>query len=151
MRQTNVINIVEFIVGILFALLVCSLAGCGHPKVVVAPEVHKEAKTDSTARADVVQKWDSVYVSHVEKIAGDTVLIRDTVFRYKTIDVVREVEKVVTHDVEVEKPYPVEVVKEVRVRNGYDKFTARGFWLLLLGVLLMITGRVAIWYIRSRR
>lgn len=151
MRYEVIKNVIGLSIGLIFALVVCAMSGCAHPKVVVAPEVHTETKTDSSVVADKVQKWDSVYVSHVERIVHDTLLVKDTLIKFKTIDVVREVEKVVTREVKVEKPYPVDVVKEVRVRSEYDKFMARGFWLLLLLGVLLIAGRVILWYVRQRR
>ena len=86
---------------------------------------------------------DSVYLSHYEKQRGDTILVRDTILKYKILhDIQTETLTEYVHD---SIPYPVEVVKEVRKRNGYDKFTSRGFWILVL----LLLGRVAWWVFKT--
>lgn len=86
--------------------------------------------TQTEVRVDSV--WNDRY--HTEYMKGDTIFIRDSVWRdrwhYET-----RVDSVIVRD---SIPYPVEVVKEVRVRNAYDRFTARGFWILLVSLLIAI-------------
>ena len=36
-------------------------------------------------------------------------------------------------------PYKVDVIKEVRKRNGYDRFTSWGFWILAFLILTRVT------------
>lgn len=120
---------------ILFLFLAILLVGCGHSRVVVAPEVRTEIKHDSIFIYDKLRDFDSTYVAHSERAHGDTILIRDTLVRYKTLYRDNVVEVSVENVKEVEKPYPVEVVKEVRKRNWYDRMTSAGFWILLSFVL----------------
>ena len=86
---------------------------------------------------------DSVYLSHVEKQKGDTIHVRDTIFKYRILhDTQVETKLEYVHD---SIPYQVEVVKEVRKRNGYDRFTSWGFWILIVLVLI----RVAWWVFKT--
>lgn len=89
---------------------------------------------------DTLRMRDTLQVERVrvERQQGDTIFITNTETRYETRwrDKVVEVEK--TDSI----PYPVEVVKEVHVRNWYDRATSGGFWTLLVCVLLSISWRV---------
>lgn len=93
---------------------------------------------------DTTQVVDSVYRDRVQYIytKGDTVFKTDSVFlyKYKYIDKVQEV------TVRDSVPYPVEVQVPVRVRNGYDKFTSWGFWLLFILILAFTAFKIAKWY-----
>lgn len=107
------------IATILFVILMaCS---CAQTKVVT--EYRDRYITKTELRVDSVwrDRW------HTEYMRGDTVYVRDSVWRDRwytdvRVDTVRVCDSI---------PYPVEVVKEVRVRNAYDRFTACGFWVLL--------------------
>lgn len=87
-------------------------------------------------RTDTIEmlKTDSIYIAHHVREKGDTILMRDTIFRYRVI-----------HDTETKMeyirdsiPYEVEVVREVRRRNGYDKFTSAFFWIFILAIFIRI-------------
>lgn len=101
--------------------------------------------TDST-RVHVETKYDSIWVDrwHVVKEKGDTIWLHDSIY----IEKWREKHTRDTICVRDSVPYEVRVVQEVRKRNGYDKFTARGFWLLLGILVLYIALRV---YVRFKR
>lgn len=101
--------------------------------------------TDST-RVHVETKYDSIWVDrwHVVKEKGDTIWLHDSIY----IEKWREKHTRDTICVRDSVPYEVQVVKEVRKRNGYDKFTARGFWVLLALLVLYIALRV---YVRFKR
>lgn len=108
--------------------------GCSATKVVPMPHLQ-----DST-RVHVEIKHDSIFVDrwHAVKEKGDTIWLRDSIYvekwREKYIcDTIRTYDSI---------PYKVEVIKEVRKRNGYDKFTARGFWILLAIFVLVVGLRV---------
>ena len=88
---------------------------------------------------DTISKTDSVYIAHYIREKGDTVFVTDTVFKFKYLDKVQIVQK--TDSV----PYPVEVVKEVHKRNGYDRFVSWGFWILVA----LILARVAWWAFKT--
>lgn len=128
---------------LLFAIIVL-LVGCGHSKVVVAPEKLTEVQHDSIFVYVESKDFDSTYVSHTERSQGDTILIRDTLIRFKTLYLDRMEERATEKSVEIEKPYAVEVVKEVRKRNWYDRMTSRGFWIFVLSLAVYI-------YLRIRR
>lgn len=112
---------------------ICLLAACNTQKVVTVTEYRDRVQTDT------LLKVDSIYVSHNVFIKGDTVRMTDTICQYRIIHDTRDV---FVHD---SVPYPVEVVREVRKRNGYDRFTSGGFWALL--ILLLI--RVAWWVFKT--
>ena len=91
---------------------------------------------------DTIVQHDSIYHSHVIREQGDTVFVTDTVLKYKFIDKTRDV---YVHD---SIPYQVEVQVPVRVRNGYDYFTAWGFWIAL--AILAVWIALRIWLARRR-
>lgn len=88
---------------------------------------------------DTITKVDSVYVSRFIRGKGDTVFVTDTLFKFKYLD---KVQLQYVHD---SVPYEVQVVKEVRKRNGYDKFVSWGFWILLV----LLLGRFAWWIFKT--
>lgn len=109
-------------------LFMCALlmSGCGHTKVVTVTEYRDRVTRDTVTRTD------SVYVARYVREKGDTVFVTDTLFKFKYLDKVRDV---YVHD---SVPYAVEVQVPVRVRNGYDRFTSWGFWILILLLLLRV-------------
>ncbi len=117
----------------LTVLLACILCACTQVRTVV--EVREHYVHDTT------QVVDSVWRDRVQYVMqrGDTVYKTDSVFvcKYK----IQERVQVVTSVDSV--PYPVEVVKEVRVRNGYDKFVSWGFWLMIFALILALGWRIA--------
>lgn len=126
-------SVLTYAIGAAFflALFLC-MTGC-KTQTVVVPEI-RELVTH-----DTISKTDSVYVAHYIREKGDTVFVTDTVLKFKYLDKVQIVQK--TDSV----PYAVEVVKEVRKRNGYDRFVSWGFWLLLS----LIFARVAWWAFKT--
>lgn len=88
---------------------------------------------------DTLTQVDSVYIARYVRERGDTVHIYDTILRFKYLDKVRDVH---VHD---SIPYEVTVQVPVHSRNGYDRFTSWGFWILLALILL----RVAWWLFKT--
>lgn len=126
---------------ILYAVLALMLAACAAPKTITVIEYRDRVQIDTvTVERDRV---DSTYQSHYLYHQGDTVHQVDTIYKYR----LKYVDKVQTQYVAVHDsiPYPVEVVKEVRRRNEYDRFTSLGFWLLALLILI----RVALWAFKT--
>lgn len=125
------------LVAITIAFLI-SMVSC-KSQAVVLPQ-----KQDSV-RIVTNTKYDSLFIDrwHVIKEKGDTIVIQDSIFiekwRWRT-----KVDSVIIRD---SIPYEVKVVKEVRKRNGYDKFTARGFWVLLALILIVVSLRI---YVRFK-
>lgn len=112
----------------LILALLFSVLGCSTQQTLAPPQTQEKTIYKEIERVDTVFQNVYKYVT----VKGDTVYERDSVliYRYKYItkrDTFVQVDSI---------PYPVEVTKEVRVRNGYDKFTARGFW-GFVGVLLL--------------
>lgn len=106
---------------------VCALfTSCRSQKVVTVTEYRDRVQRDT------LRKVDSVYVAHYLMQKGDTVWMTDTICQFRILHDTRDV---YVHD---SVPYPVEVVKEVRTRNAYDRFTARGFWLLCALIVLRV-------------
>lgn len=131
-------QVIRFFAVIAISLL---LASCASTRTITLTEYRDRVVTDTVTITDI--RVDSVYLSHYEKQRGDTILVRDTILKYKILhDIQTETLTEYVHD---SIPYPVEVVKEVRKRNGYDKFTSRGFWILAL----LLLGRVAWWAFKT--
>ena len=119
----------------IFSVILISLllASCAQTRTITVTEYRDRVQTDTVILTD------SVYVSRFIREKGDTVYVTDTLFRFKYIDKTRDV---YVHD---SVPYQVEVVKEVRKRNGYDRFTSWGFWIFILILII----RVAWWYFKT--
>ena len=131
-------QVIRFFAVIAISLL---LASCASTRTITLTEYRDRVVTDTVTLVDI--RVDSTYLSHYEKQRGDTILVRDTILKYKILhDIQTETLTEYVHD---SIPYPVEVVKEVRKRNGYDKFTSRGFWILVL----LLLGRVAWWAFKT--
>ena len=119
---------------ILYAVLALMLAACASPKTIAVTEYRDLVRFDTvTVERDRV---DSTYKAHYLYHQGDTVHQVDTIYKYR----IKYVDKMQTQYVTVHDsiPYKVEVVKEVRKRNGYDRFTSCGFWLLAFLILTRV-------------
>lgn len=122
---------------ILYVLLALTLVACSTPRTIAVTEYRDRVLTDTvTEYRDLV---DSTYKAHYVYILGDTVRITDTICQYR----LKYVDKVQTQYEYVHDsiPYQVEVVKEVRRRNTYDRATSVGFWFFILIIIM----RVAWW------
>lgn len=106
------------------------LSACAVPKVVTVTEYRDRTERDTVTLRDSVTRDRFVYIQ------GDTVHDIQVLERIKYRDRVQVIE---VHD---SIPYPVTVEVPVRVRNGYDYFTAYGFWILLAIVALAIVIRI---------
>lgn len=122
-----------------FAVILISvfLAACAQTKTVTVTEYRDRVVTDTVEKLRV----DSVYVSRWIKQKGDTIILHDTIFKYRVLHDTETVKEYVHDSI----PYPVEVVKEVRKRNGYDRFTSCGFWILAL----LLCARIAWWAFKT--
>ena len=116
-----------------FAVILISvfLAACAQTKTVTVTEYRDRVVTDTVEKLCV----DSVYVSRWIKQKGDTIILHDTIFKYRVLHDTETVKEYVHDSI----PYQVEVTKEVRKRNGYDRFTSCGFWILALLLCARIT------------
>lgn len=122
------------VTAIAMTVVFLSLQGCGtQAKVVTVTEYRDRVQRDTLTRTD------SVYIARYVREKGDTVFVTDTLFRFRYLDKARDV---YVHD---SVPYEVQVQVPVRVRNGYDRFTSWGFWILLLLLLL----RLAWWVVKK--
>lgn len=131
-------RVIRFFAVIAISLL---LAACAQTRTITVTEYRDRVVTDTVTLVDI--RVDSTYLSHYEKQRGDTILVRDTILKYKILhDIQTETLTEYVHD---SIPYPVEVVKEVHKRNGYDRFTSLGFWILVL----LLLGRVAWWVFKT--
>lgn len=124
-------------VGVLICLMLIVLAsGCKTVKTVVE---YREMQVH-----DTITQVDSVWQDrvHVEYMKGDTVVLRDSVYKYvyKTLDKVVEVTKVDS------VPYPVEVEVPVRYVPGYYHFTSWAFWIAIV-ILIMF---IFVWFVKRR-
>ena len=124
----------------LLIFVVLCFCGCKTLSPPILNTQRDSVHTRTELRVDTFwrDKW------HTEKIKGDTVFVHDSVYLEK-IKYRDRVDSVTVRD---SIPYPVEV--PVRVRNGYDKFTARGFWLYTATVFAVLIFFVVRWYIKRR-
>ena len=113
------------------------LAACAQTKTVTVTEYRDRVVTDTVEKLRV----DSVYVSRWIKQKGDTIILNDTIFKYRVLHDTETVKEYVHDSI----PYQVEVTKEVRKRNGYDRFTSCGFWILAL----LLCARIAWWAFKT--
>ena len=122
-----------------FAVILISvfLAACAQTKTVTVTEYRDRVVTDTVEKLRV----DSVYVSRWIKQKGDSIILHDTIFKYRVLHDTETVKEYVHDSI----PYKVEVVKEVRKRNGYDRFTSCGFWILAL----LLCARIAWWAFKT--
>lgn len=122
-----------------FAVILISvfLAACSQTKTVTVTEYRDRVVTDTLEKLRV----DSVYVSRWIKQRGDTIILHDTIFKYRVLHDTETVKEYVHDSI----PYQVEVTKEVRKRNGYDRFTSWGFWILAL----LLCARIAWWAFKT--
>lgn len=128
----------KFLILAVFLSFLC----CSTTKNFAPPETQEKTIYKEIERVDTV--FQNVYKYIYER--GDTVFVRDSVlvYRYKYVtkcDTFVQVDSI---------PYPVEVTKEVRVRNGYDRFTARGFWIYTAIVLAALIFLIVRWRIKKR-
>lgn len=123
--------VLKALVALGVVLLLFSLAGCRQVQTVV--EVREKYVHDTTEVHDSVFVWQDREVHR----QGDTVFatLTKVEYKYKYLDRVHEAQ---VHD---SVPYPVEVTKYVRQRNGYDRFTAAGFWVFVA----LIAIALAVW------
>ena len=122
-----------------FAVILISvfLAACAQTKTVTVTEYRDLVVTDTVEKLRV----DSVYVSRWIKQKGDTIILHDTIFKYRVLHDTETVKEYVHDSI----PYKVEVTKDVRKRNGYDRFTSWGFWILAL----LLCARIAWWAFKT--
>lgn len=126
---------------IIYAVLSLMLAACAAPKTITVTEYRDRLQIDTvTVERDRV---DSTYQAHYLYHHGDTVHQVDTIYKYR----IKYVDKMQTQYVTVHDsiPYKVEVVKDVRKRNGYDRFTSWGFWIFAI----LLFSRVAWWIFKK--
>lgn len=127
-------RVIRFFAVILISVL---LAACAQTKTVTVTEYSDRVVTDTVEKLRV----DSVYVSRWIKQKGDTIILHDTIFKYRVLNDTETVKEYVHDSI----PYQVEVTKEVRKRNGYDRFTSWGFWILAL----LLCARIAWWAFKT--
>ena len=124
-------RVIRFFAVIAISLL---LAACAQTRTITVTEYRDRVVTDTVTLVDI--RVVSTYLSHYEKQRGDTILVRDTILKYKILhDIQTETLTEYVHD---SIPYKVEVVKEVRKRNGYDRFTSWGFWIFIVLISLRV-------------
>ena len=127
-------RVIRFFAVILISVL---LAACAQTKTVTVTEYRDRVATDTVEMLRV----DSVYVSRWIKQKGDTIILHDTIFKYRVLHDTETVKEYVHDSI----PYQVEVTKEVRKRNGYDRFTSWGFWIFAL----LLCARIAWWAFKT--
>lgn len=122
-----------------FAVILISvfLSACAQTRTITVTEYRDRVVTDTVEKLRV----DSVYVSRWIKQKGDSIILHDTIFKYRVLHDTETVKEYVHDSI----PYQVEVTREVRKRNGYDRFTSWGFWILSL----LLCARIAWWAFKT--
>lgn len=120
------ITIFRIILADVLVALFLSFIGCKTLPPIIPQTQRDSTHTRIETRVDTFwrDRW------HTEKQRGDTIFIHDSIY-LENIKYRDRVDSIVVRD---SIPYPVEV--PVRVRNGYDKFTARGFW-VFIGIIFL--------------
>ena len=118
---------------IIFVVVILMTFGCARKPITLI-----EYRDKIVERNDTINTTDSIFVYRYEKQRNDTIFITDSVKVIKLSDKVKTEYINVTDSI----PYEVEVVKEVRKRNGYDKFTSAFFWIQLVGFILFIIYKI---------
>ena len=120
----------RFLFVVLCAIM---LAGC-KTQIVTVPQIRTEYVHDTVTE----HLTDSILQTRYVYMKADTVHDVQIVERIKWRD------KVQVQRVEIQDsiPYPVEVIKHVRVRNDYDRFVSWGFWILLALIAVAIAWRI---------
>lgn len=126
-----------FTAAALSFLALLLMTGCKGSQPAVVVQYRDRVHHDTIER----ERVDSVRVTRYVLMKGDTVHVIDTVEKYRNIWRDRMQVKYVHDSV----PYVQEVQVPVRMRNGYDRFTSGGFWLLLLLLAL----RIAWWVVKK--
>ena len=122
---------------VFFLAFVLLLTCCQSPRVVTVTEYRDRVQHDTIER----ERVDSVRVVRYVREKGDTLHVIDTVEKYRNL----WRDRVQVQYVRDSVPYKVEVQVPVRTRNGYDRFTSWGFWILLLLTL----ARIAWWAVKK--
>lgn len=123
------------IVFYLIALLL--LTGCKGSQPAVVVQYRDRVQHDTIER----ERVDSVRVVRYVREKGDTVHVIDTVEKFRNV----WRDRVQVEYVRDSVPYVQEVQVPVRTRNGYDRFTSWGFWVLFLLLVL----RIAWWFVKK--
>ena len=119
----------------LIALLL--LTGCKGSQPAVVVQYRDRVQHDTIER----ERVDSVRVVRYVREKGDTVHVIDTVEKFRNV----WRDRVQVEYVRDSVPYVQEVQVPVRTRNGYDRFTSWGFWVLFLLLVL----RIAWWLVKK--
>ena len=114
---------------IIFVVVILMLIGCARKPITLV-----EYRDKIVERTDTLNLTDSVFVYRYEKQKNDTIFITDSVKIIKYRDKIQK-EYINTTD---SIPYEVQIIKEVRKRNAYDRFTSSGFWILSISAILFI-------------
>jgi hypothetical protein len=135
------INFYIILQTILAALAVAAFLVCFGCSPKVQPSLRPT--TDST-RVHYETQYDSIWVDrwHVIKEKGDTIFIHDSIFIEKWR------EKHTRDTLFVCDSIPYEVPKYIRQRNNYDRFTAKGFWIMIALAIGYISLRI---FLRFKR
>ena len=122
--MSNLLRIIVFTVGMALVFMALLLLSSCKTQTQIVTEYRDRVTHDTLTLVD------SVYLARYVREKGDTVFVTDTLFKFKYLDKVR--------DVYVHDSVPYEVQVPVRMRNGYDRFTSWGFWILLALLILRV-------------
>lgn len=141
MRRKALENVLQIVIALILALIVCAMIGCTTTKYVETIKTdtlhHYELQYDSIVRID------SIYER--EYVKGDTVYLEKTKCHFR--DKVKMVTDTIVEKAVETKEVPVEVEKKLTTWQQF-KINA-GEW-LLAGVALMLLLFAFLWVIRKK-
>lgn len=122
---------------VFYLIVLLLLTGCKGSQPAVMVQYRDRVQHDTIER----ERVDSVRVVRYVREKGDTVHVIDTVEKFRNV----WRDRVQVEYVRDSVPYVQEVQVPVRTRNGYDRFTSWGFWVLFLLLVL----RIAWWFVKK--
>lgn len=122
---------------VFYLIVLLLLTGCKGSQPAVMVQYRDRVQHDTIER----ERMDSVRVVRYVREKGDTVHVIDTVEKFRNV----WRDRVQVEYVRDSVPYVQEVQVPVRTRNGYDRFTSWGFWVLFLLLVL----RIAWWFVKK--
>lgn len=122
---------------VFYLIVLLLLTGCKGSQPAVVVQYRDRVLHDTIER----ERVDSVRVVRYVREKGDTVHVIDTVEKFRNV----WRDRVQVEYVRDSVPYVQEVQVPVRTRNGYDRFTSWGFWVLFLLLVL----RIAWWFVKK--
>lgn len=130
MEKQTILHIIRIALLWVAAFVIAWCLESCKTQYIPVPEYH------TIIQRDTVNTRDSIRIHTREYIKGDTVHKDSIVYRDRWRDRVVEIQ---THDSIL---CPVEVIKEVPKRTGYDKFCSWAFWIIAVVTIVYWAAKI---------